>query len=58
MIGIGNDERISSHVDFKPIFISDKIRPLRGHLPFITTISFDEFGFDVNKNSEPTSGNF
>ena len=32
----------------RKILSAEKIRPLRGHLPFITTISTDEFGFNIN----------
>ena len=32
----------------RKILSAEKILPLRGHLPFITTISIDEFGFDIN----------
>jgi len=32
----------------RKILSAERILPLRGHLPFITTISIDEFGFDIN----------
>jgi len=34
----------------RKILSAEKIRPLRGHLPFITAITVDEFGFDITKN--------
>ena len=38
----------------------ERILPLRGHLPFITTISIDEFGFDINDSpsGDTSSGNY
>lgn len=32
----------------RKVLSAEKIRPLRGHLPFITTISTEEFGFNIN----------
>ena len=37
-------------------FILEKIRPLRGHLPFITAITAHEFGFDINSDGNDLEG--
>jgi len=39
----------------RKIVSAEKIRPLRGHLPFITTISTEEFGFDINEIDDSAS---